>query len=181
MPGNSLLPSVLGNAISTRQRLSAVRQRLGLEPSSPNLRELAPSPPNGPSFKRAGAGADSMQTEPDFSGFQLPDDQREAMHQMVRQHRTADGQAVVSDAEMQQAPSPVHVSQDPKLAQAFKPMADFFQANGRIPNMEELAQIRAKGQLEQDLGREATPSEVSIYRAKPPKGTEIKPPPAQKQ
>jgi hypothetical protein len=44
MPTNSLLPSVLGNVTAARDRVSAVRQRLGLEMGSQQMRPVHPSP-----------------------------------------------------------------------------------------------------------------------------------------
>lgn len=56
--------SPIGNAVLQRQRLSAVRQRVGLEPQGTQMRQLAPSPPMGPANK-PGTAQQAMQFTPE--------------------------------------------------------------------------------------------------------------------
>lgn len=171
MPGNTLLPSVLGNVVATRQRLSQARQRLGLEPSSPNLRELAPSPPNGPSFKRTAAATDAAQREPDFDNFQLAPEKRTSMEARAQQWLDENNNGIPDELEADSTPaeSTPQVVRDPALSQALTPLATFFKKNGRLPSVSELQQIRVDSDLEGQLGRTPTETERQLYLMKPPR------------
>lgn len=179
MPG-SPLSSYLGNITSQRQKLSAVRQRLGLEPSSPTLRELAPSPPNGPSFKRIDAGTDATEQLPqemfDPNNHQIPDAQRQQMLAMIDQHLASQQQQQQPEQPAPGQPMPPGAPQqgmtqvtDQRTLDALAPLADFFKENGRMPNPEELKNAAAANQLKQTLGRQPTNTETALYRAPPPK------------
>lgn len=181
---SSLLPSVIGNVVANRQRLSQIRQRVGLEPSPQSLRELAPSPPQGPA-QRPGAAQQAMTQEPDFDGFQIPADKQTAMLQQAGQFIEQFGakQQEMIDREKQprglqkagggaQMPAPTQRITDQRIVRGLAPMAEFFRANGRLPSPDELRQLSITRMLTQQLGRAPTPTEIQLYLTKPPKGTQ---------
>lgn len=169
----NLLPSYLGNVVATRDRLSAIRQRIGLEPSATQMRELAPSPRNGP------ANTTSAQTaavqEPDWSNIQIAPEK-----QQVMLTQAADFLQQFQPPQREQAAPPVSQPQprsgrpsqtlnDQATVRAMAPLAEFFKVNGRLPNPNELRSIAAARMLEKQLGRKPTETEIQLFLSKPPK------------
>lgn len=188
MPQNSLLPSVLGNVAAQRQRLSAARQMLGLEsaPGRDGMRPIAPINPEGPA-NVPGAAKQAVQQQPDYSNFTLPPEQETAMLQQISDHLHK-RDAAAAQPQQAQAPAPAPAPQQapqqapqapapaPQSAQdqqalqgALGPFAQFFKENGRMPNVEDLKSMMAARQLEEQLGRKPTDTEIQLYRSKPPK------------
>ena len=197
MPQNALLPSVIGNVIAARQRLSAVRQRVGLEarPQSQGtqVRELAPSPPTGPA-NRPGAALTAMQNqpnlqnrpgtaqgEPDLDNFQLPPEIEQAMLQKAKafidQH--GENQQALMDKENANAPQPTAPASqpnrqsinDPNVTRGLAPLAKFFNENGRLPTPTELKVMTTNQMFHARFGRKPTETEAQLWLEKPPKGS----------
>ena len=184
MPQNALLPSVIGNVIAARQRLSAVRQRVGLEarPQSQGtqVRELAPSPPTGPANK-PGAALTAMQNEPALDNFQLPPEIEQAMLQKAKafidQH--GENQQALMDKENANAPQPTAPASqpnrqsinDPNVTRGLAPLAKFFNENGRLPTPTELKVMTTNQMFHARFGRKPTETEAQLWLEKPPKGT----------
>lgn len=173
---NAMLNSVIGNVVATRQRLSAIRQRVGLESQGTQMRELAPSPPGGPA-NRPGAAQRAVAAEPDFDNFQISPDKQGAMLQQAQEFIDQYGEAQqgLIDKQRQSArpsqpsqPTTQRVS-DQKLTRGLAPMAEFFRTNGRLPTPEELRSLTAAKILAEQLGRTPTDTEVELFLAKPPK------------
>ena len=184
MPTNSLLPSVIGNVVAARQRLSAVRQRIGLEPQGTQMRELAPSPPTGPA-NRPGAAATAVraplaQAEPDLENFQFPPELEQAMLAKARSFIEQNGaqQQSLIDQERANAPRPTapasqpgrQAVNDPNVTRALAPLAVFFKENGRLPTPAELQTMATSRVLEERLGRKPTAIEAELFAEKPPAG-----------
>lgn len=170
----SLMPSYLSNVVANRDRLSAIRQRIGLEPSANQMRELAPSPPNGPKQVTSPATA-AVQATPNFDNLQIAPDKRQLMltqaAEFLNQFKQ---QPPASAAAPVQAPPPANgrqtqIVRDQSTARAMAPLAAFFKERGRLPNPNELRAMAAARQLEVQLGRKPSDTEVQLFLTKPPK------------
>ena len=172
--------------MAARQRLSAVRQRIGLEPQGTTMRQLAPSPPTGPANK-PGAALQAMQppapinvqtTQPAQVAAPVgqPISQHPAYNDMLQQtqaflQQIGPGQQSLIDgarAAQQQSQATV-IPADSPVAKALGPMAQFFKQNGRLPSPDELRNLSVSTQLEQQLGRSPTKTELELYLMKPPR------------
>lgn len=159
MPGNNALPSVLGNIVMQRQKLSAVRQRLMLEPSATStgrMQPIAPSPPEGPAMDNKGAAVTAgAQPDIDPSMFDPAKNpitahpQYDQMAQTVQQHFAANG---LDDAQwpiqpMANDPAGAgagtgSIVNDPQMLAALTPLTNFHRQNGRLPTLDELNQMQ---------------------------------------
>lgn len=160
MPSNNSGSSAIANMISQRAKLSAVRQRMGLETSPAEAR----------------ARAKPAKEEPfvdtfDYEGHQLDPAKLEKMHQMASDHLYSLESNPPEMAPADNAPSPsapaATTKPSPSVDAAMAPIASFFKENGRMPNSEELSTHMMKSQAKQQLGREPTAEELSLYVAKP--------------
>lgn len=194
--------SYLGNLATTRSKMSAIRQRLGLESSAgTGLRELAPSPVNGPAPVRSAAQR-AVQEQPDFDPdkYQIPPEKEQLMlsqiqawidenHNGIDDRQESGGAASSANPAVQPIPAAPPEQQatpaaapaqaptlnnDPRVNGALSPVADFFKANGRMPTYEELQRQGAKREVTQVLGREPTDEEINLYMMAPAKGLQIK-------
>lgn len=194
--------SYLGTLATTRNKMSAIRQRLGLETSNgTGLRELAPSPANGPAPVRSAAQR-AVQEQPDFDPdkYQIPPEKEQKMLGMIQAWidennngiddrveaaaaspaSPAATQVPATAAPEQATPAaapaqaPTKVAGDPRVNGALSPLADFFKANGRMPSYEELQRQGAKREVMNVLGREPTDEEINLYMMAPAKGLQIK-------
>ena len=203
MPANTLLPSVVGNIQATRDKLSAVRQRIGLEPSGPMLKALAPSPPNGPAMDAPNPVAEAFnikpqtpaQTtpvptqgqEPDYDNYQMNPDKRSQLAARAAEFMDMYGarqQSNIADPRPEMGgpggipDQPHEFISDPKLTQALAPMATFYNENGRLPTPAELHELKVDQLLTEELGRKPTATERRIYLMRPdmkPRKVEKKP------
>ena len=175
--GTPAVNSVIGNVTATRQRLSGIRQRIGLEPSPQTMRQLAPSPANGPADAPGaamqavaqGIPAQQPQAAPGQAGG--GDDRRGAMLQKVQQFLDQVGpqQQQMIDQERQAANPQQAIPANSVHAKALAPMADFFRQNGRLPNIEELRALSATRMLAEQIGRKPSDTELQLFMSKPPK------------
>ena len=169
-PGTS---STLGNLVAQRQKLSGIRQRLGLEsgPGSAGMRELAPSPASGPAPVRGHAMA-ATQDQPDMSwldNHQLDPEKENKMLDNIQGWIDANNNGIDDRTEGSSPEQQGAKVDDPRAMAALSPLADFYRENGRLPNMEELQHRGATNQVKAQLGRDPTPDEVNLYRQQPPK------------
>ena len=176
---NNLLNSVIGNIVANRQRLSSIRQRIGLEPQGTQMRELAPSPRQGASLTKQSAEATAVQAAlpqitPDRRGSMLQqvasfvDQYGEQQQQLIDQRKPrpaapASREVVAAGQEQGQ------IVRDQKTVRALAPLADFFRAHGRLPTVEELRTVTASRMLGQQLGRQPTDIETRLWLEKAPK------------
>lgn len=176
--------SVIGNAVAQRKKLAVIRQSTGLEPNA-NLKQVAPSPANGPANK-PGAAQQAMQPQQglDPATYQHPPEQTAAMLAMIQQHlaKQAPQQQQGAPVDPNQAdpsnvanagatPQNPQAGQVPPSAQAaLAPIADFYKQNGRLPTAQELKDQAATNLLQQQLGRPPTPTELAVYQQQPQKG-----------
>lgn len=159
MPGNSALPSVLGNIVTQRQKLSAVRQRLSLEPTNAtgSLSAIAPSPPNGPDMSNKGAAmraGEAPSIDPNlFDPANNPIQNHPKYQQMAQSvqdfidnnQNGIDDRAEPLQAQPAQPTDPAGggvasgtVVNDPRMLAALTPLTNFFRQNGRLPSIDEL-------------------------------------------
>ena len=71
--------------------------------------------------------------------------------------------------QQQQAARQQKIPANSPEAQALAPLAKFFKSNGRLPTPDELRQVSAMDALRQQLGREPTQTELQLWVSKPPK------------
>lgn len=188
--------SYLGNLAMTRNKMSAVRQRLGLETTSgAGMRELAPSPVNGPANVRSHAQR-AMQEQPDFDydNYQIPPEKEAKMLSQIQGWIDENNNGVDDRKEAAQAAAPGAPAPAPmappvpaapatasaaappaRVAAALTPIAEFYKANGRMPTPEELQRQAAKREVSVTLGREPTDDEILLYMTAPAKGLAAKP------
>lgn len=188
MPANTLLPSVIGNIQATRDKISATRQRIGLEPSAGVLRALAPSPPEGADMDKPSIVADAFKlstpsqttpaptNEPNYDNYQMHPDKRSALLSQASEFMDQYGgqqQSNIHDPRPEMGGPggvPDNTSDyinDPKLTEALQPLATFYHTNGRLPTPAELHDIKVTRLLADELGREPTATEKRIYLMKP--------------
>lgn len=161
MPSSSLLPSVIGNVVAARQRLSSVRQRVGLEPSDKAM--SAATPAQGAPAAAPDQGFDPM-------GHELHPDAQSGMLQKVQGFIDQYGQQQQDMIDQSgQDGGQGQVIEDQATLRALAPMADFFKENGRLPSPDELKSMAASNQLSQTLGRKPSDTEVSLWMEKPPR------------
>ena len=163
MPGNNALPSYLGNVVAARQKLSAVRQRLSLEPSmqAGHLQAIAPSPPEGADMDKKGAAisAVSAPQEIDPTMFDptanpiTKNPKYEQMASAVQTFLDENNNGIDDRAEpLAAAPQPPNdpagagaatgsLVNDPRMISALQPMTNFFKQNGRLPSIDELREM----------------------------------------
>ena len=196
--------SYLGTLATTRSKMSAIRQRLGLETSNgTGLRELAPSPVNGPAPVR-GHAQRAVQEQPEFDPdkYQLPPEKEQMMLSQIQAWIDENNNGIDDRMEGGAAASPnspaaaqvpaaapaqptpaaapaqpaatTRVEGNGRVNAALSPMADFFKANGRMPTYEELQRQGAKREVAQVLGREPTDDEINLYMMAPAKGLQLK-------
>lgn len=188
----NLLPSVIGNVVNQRAKLSSIRQRIGLESGAPKsqgtqMRQLAPSPPGGPANKPGAAqqavsqatAADASPSGDNFDpeSVKLPPEMEAQLRQKATEFLDQvgpDQQAQIDRERASQAPAAPQegtavVVDDERTKAALGPMADFFKKNGRLPTPEELGSLGARRELISDLGREPSETEVRLYMSKPPR------------
>ena len=189
MAANTSMPSYVANVTATRQRLSGIRQRLGLEPQGTGMRQLAPSPANGPANKPgaavqaasatmtpAPAQAPAPQGQPEGGGTPQSSIRQSPQYQdMLAQvsqfiEQVGPQQQNMIDGMRQQEIQKTTIKAGSPEAQALAPLAKFFKENGRLPNPDELRQATAMDTLRTQLGREPTQTELQLWQAKPPKG-----------
>ena len=172
---SSPIGSTLGNMVATRQRLSAIRQRLNLEsPSGGKMRELAPSPANGPAPVR-GHAQRAVQEEPDidFDNYPIPPEKESAMMERIQGWIDENNNGIDDRTEGGQSPKSQVIS-DERVTRALSPLASFFQQNGRMPSPEDLQQVAARRTVRERLGRDPTDDEVNLYMTPPDKGMAMK-------
>lgn len=174
MPGSNNLSSYLGNLTTSRQRLSAVRQRLKLEPdpkaAGGSMRPVAPSPPEGADMdKKSSAQAAVQEDEFDIDGWTPPDGMDDEMMTIIQESFKQN--MPQPEAQPSNTPNPPAktVPGGERVNAALAPLSEFFNKNGRIPDPEELKNMAASRALVDMLGREPTQQEVDLYRASPPK------------
>ena len=183
MPGN-VSPSPLANIVAARDRMSKVRQRIGLETTArggPNsaMRSIMPLSPRSPK-----QDVMSAQEAAVLNVAQLPSDRESAMLSRVGQFISEHGaqqQALLDQERAAPAartasptspPSPPQGAAPAPATQrlqgiAMRPIAAFFRRMGRLPTPEELQQESVRSRLAETLGREPTPTETQLYLSKP--------------
>lgn len=163
----NLLPSYLGNVTAQRDRLSAIRQRLSLEPSEGAMRGIQPSgSPPAPADK-PGAAIKAGQAP---INFDIPQDAQARHLDRIQKFIDANHNGVDDRQEGQQTQGTPPVAGNSSVSAALNPLSQFFRSNGRAPNVDELHHFIASKQLEQSLGRAPSDTEVMLYRSRPPKG-----------